>query len=151
MVDGNARPSIPDLSWSGNYVVEPQDIAGQNDMGTFALSYQHFFERHLLPRLKVFNQGVDISNLSYKPYWDAEKREAGVKWNYSVGYDPEHSQSSDKVFDFDRKVDPSNKQNPVTYVFSKTNSDKTADNKDENGIHHWTECDSWHWHVHKCK
>ena len=146
MVEGNNPPNTPDLAWTGNFVTEEMglDKAGAVD-GTFALSYQLFFEKHLLPRLLPFNQACDIANLKMR--YEKENSGYTAYWDYSVGHDKDHSSCVDDVFAFQRKENPPGSPKPTQYIFSKHNKDWE---KKEDQAHNYDD-KQWHWRDHWCK
>jgi len=97
MVDNRTQPQYPTIDqWHGNFVIPTSNNTLAPD-GTFALSYHHFLELYLLPRLQPLNQ-ASIINL-HIPTLPGE----AVAFDYTIGKLPGSVDSTDNFYGFKRK------------------------------------------------
>jgi len=99
MVDNRTQPRYPTLDqWHGNFVIPTSNNSLAPD-GTFALSYHHFLELYLLPRLQSLNQASIID--PHIPTYDAETQ--SIHWTYTIGKHRSYADSTDNYYRFKRK------------------------------------------------
>ncbi|KAF4437659.1 hypothetical protein F53441_12994 [Fusarium austroafricanum] len=131
------------LAHNGNFVTRGTTIVGGDDQidGVFALSYKHFLEGYLLPRLQPLNQATDIyvHPVTWK-YDNSGQANHKVDWQYSVGLDPEFPRSNHAKFNFNRHPEKHASDNEVAfYKFTKTNFKNDNGHKfDDTSYHKYT-------------
>ena len=115
MVAGNPAPPTRQLPWSGNFVIPATTNDPKSAIdGTFALSFKLFLETHLLPRLQIFNQACEVSDLHQT--YDMRGNLYWTSWNYAIGN--YGKRSDDAYFKFERIEQSSNDTTPaIRYEF----------------------------------
>ncbi|CZR32172.1 uncharacterized protein FPRO_02058 [Fusarium proliferatum ET1] len=132
MVAGNVPPTTKQLEWRGNYVIPRRSYKGGDAIeGTFALSYKHFLEGHLLKRLQRLNQASQVANLWVSRSYDNEKQMFMTSWNYEVGnYNLNHTSEAFKF----KRVETNKDYDDSVVTYEWDYNDKISD-KDRN--HAW--------------
>ncbi|KDQ53520.1 hypothetical protein JAAARDRAFT_183032 [Jaapia argillacea MUCL 33604] len=95
MMTGNVSPpSPPSLPYSGTWVND-QD----NNQGVLCMNSSQFWDQWLLPLVQVVNAATEVYPTT--PYLDANWDGSGaVAPELYVGYNPDHTDSSDSYFSF---------------------------------------------------
>lgn len=126
MVADNTPPTTKQLPWRGNHVIPERSYEGGHAIGgSFALSYSHFLEGHLLPRLQRLNQASQVSQLSQTRSVEADKNMYTTSWHYQIGN--YNVPPTDKFFKFLRKETNGDKNDSeITYEW--TSYEKASDN-----------------------
>jgi hypothetical protein len=84
MVSDNTAPTTKQLPYRGNFVIPERSYKGGEAIdGTFALSYSHFLEGHLLPRLQRLNQASAVVRLKQERSFKDDMYT--TEWTYEIG------------------------------------------------------------------
>lgn len=127
MVAGNQPPTTKQLEWRGNYVIPERPYEGGDAIeGTFALSYRHFLEGHLLKRLQRLNQVSQVAKLEVKRWYKDSENMFMTDWNYEMGnYNLNHLNDAFKFCRY--RTNGDNDDSVVTYEWNHTEKIPEAD------------------------